>query len=108
MAKYLREAGSQFPDVIYTPTGYLDATDEIMDLINQIKTLQTSKDLVALQELITANSQLKKYIFGAKDINRIDEETINLETYAKNIQQQIFYQTDNPIGHISNQDVWIA
>jgi hypothetical protein len=108
MAKYLREAGSQFPNAIYSPTGFLDATDEIMGLINQIKDLQLEKDTKKIQELINKNSQLKKYIFGAKDINKIDEEIINLERYAKNVQQQIFYQTENPIAHSSNQDVWIA
>ena len=110
MAKYLREAGSQFPNAIYSPTGFLDATDEIMELINQIKKLQLEKDTKKIQELINKNKNLKleKYIFGAKDINKIDEEIVNLERYAKNVQQQIFYQTENPSGHISNQDVWIA
>ncbi len=108
MASYLREAGSQFPDAVYSPTGFIDATDEIAELISQIKTLQSEKDFTAIQELLSTNPQLKKYIFGAKDINKIDEEIVNLERYAKNVQQQIFYQTENPSSHISKGDVWIA
>ena len=107
MANYLREAGSQFPDTIYAPVGYLDATNEIAELINQIKALQSANDFTAIQELLSANPQLKKYMFGSKDINRIDEEIVNLERYAKNVQQQIFYQTENPSSHISKGDVWI-
>ena len=108
MANYLREAGSLFPEKVIQPVGYLDVTEDIIEVVKQVKLYQEEGNLSAIQELLAQNPDLIKYMFGSKSINLIDEERYNLQVYAKNVQQQIFYQESNPVNVMSNGDVWIG
>ena len=108
MANYLREAGSLFPEKVIQPVGYLDVTEDIIEVVKQVKLYQEEGNLSAIQELLVQNPDLIKYMFGSKSINLIDEERYNLQVYAKNVQQQIFYQESNPVNVMSNGDVWIG
>lgn len=107
MVNYSRISGSQFPDKIIEPVGYLDATDEIAEQINTIKQLQAQGKYDEVIETIKAYD-LKKYILSSDVINFIEEELRNVEVYCKSTQQQIFYQYNSPIDYASESDVWIG
>lgn len=108
MANYSYEAGASFPANGVMPlTNFLDATNEIASAINQIKSYQASGDYEALNTFLDAYPNLKRYIINAEVINRIDEETRNVEIYASDKKQQIFYQDDQP-ATVTIGDVWIG
>lgn len=108
MANYSYEAGASFPANGVMPlTNFLDATNEIATAINQIKTYQASGDYEALNNYLALHPTLKRYIINAEVINRIDEETRNVEIYASDRKQQVFYQSDQP-ATTTIGDVWIG
>lgn len=108
MPNYTRTSGSMFPEEIITLTNYQDATNEISSAIAQIKELQAQGDYVAIVDYLELYPDIKRYIIGSDSINLIEEETRNIEIYARNTQQQFFYQTTAPIDVMSEQDVWIG
>lgn len=106
MATYTHEYSS-FPDSLYTRTHYLDANDIIGALITQIRTLQAEGKYTEAQQLITENkTTLKRYLLTTEAINAIEEETRNLEIYAKGHMQSIYYGSEPEVAF--NDDVWIG
>ena len=110
MAKYTHKAGSNFPNEVYTVNNFQDVNTSMAGIINTIKQYQASGNYRAAAQYIQdyASIDLKKYLLDSAAINRIDEETRNLEIYSKNRQQQIFYQETDPEDMLSLGDVWIG
>lgn len=109
MADYTYESGAFFPSSGIMPlTHYLDATNEIAPIINQIKLYQAQGEFEKIQALLDENPIIKRYVFGTEDINRLEEELRNTEIYSKNVEQQIFYQPNSPAVAMSVGDVWIG
>lgn len=108
MASYTYDAGASFPKNGVMPlTNFQDATNEIAVAINQIKQYQAAGNYEAIKNYIARNPELVKYIINAEVINRIDEETRNIEIYAQSKQQQIYYQASQPTN-VTVGDVWIG
>lgn len=107
--EYTRNFGSQFPDNILELRTFLDVDASILQLVNQIKQYQLEGDFFRSQALIDANKEkLDKYMCTSEYINLLDEETRNLEIYAKGVSQTVFYQSESPVGICSKNDVWIG
>lgn len=103
---YTHEYGSQIPNSPMELHNFLDATDEISALINEVKTLQAQGLYAEAANIITANN-LKRYMLTSEYINLIDEETRNLEIMCKTQQQSIYYMDDEP-SFAAIADVWIG
>lgn len=109
MANYTYESGASFPaNGVMTLTHYLDATNEIASAINQIKQWQNAGDYNSIVGYLRTNPGLKKYILSAEAINKIEEETRNVEIFARQNKQQIFYQDTDPVDNMVYGDIWIG
>lgn len=108
MSNYTHEY-SLFPDQLLTRHNFKDADDSIAPIINQIKILQSNGEYDRAAEYIQANKDtLGPYVLGSEYLNTIDEETRNVEIFAKSKKQQIFYQDDEPNDSAYVNDVWLG
>jgi hypothetical protein len=108
MANYTHEY-SAFPAQNLTRHNFKDVDDSIASIINQIKILKANGEYDRAAEYIEANkSTLGPYVLGSEYLNTIDEETRNVEIYAKSKKQQIFYQDDEPGETANTNDVWLG
>jgi hypothetical protein len=103
---YTHEYGSQLPNTPMSLHHFLDATDAISSLINEVKELQAQGLYAEAANVITANN-LKRYMLTSEYINLIDEETRNLEIMCKTNQQSIYYMNNEPAFALIS-DVWIG
>lgn len=107
--KYSRYFGSQFPDQLLELRTFKDVDATVLGLVNQIKTYQLAGDFANAKALIDANATvLAQYMLSPEYINLLDEETRNLEIYAKGNSQSVFYQNEMPLEESSTGDVWIG
>lgn len=109
MPRYTHEF-AQFPNKLLTPHNYKDVTDEIVADIIKIKNYISSGDYASALNYLNEDPSLRQYLMTAEDMNFIDEETRNVEIYAKNVQQQIFYNDpeDDVLTVCSEGDIWIS
>ncbi len=106
MAEFTHEY-SQFPNKVWERRYFKDVDDSIAEVINQIKNLQSQGLYNQAQRIIEQNKDvLGKYIMDTEYLNAVDEETINLEKYAKQQKQSIYFQEAEPDGVLN--DVWIC
>lgn len=111
MSTYSTEAGGHLPNQWPIPlTNYQPINSEegsqLSNLINNIKHLQAIGDYEGAQLLIDDNKTLlSQYVFDTSKINQYVEEIRNIQVYALQHKQQIYYQ--NPTG-IQNGDVFIG
>ena len=108
MANYTHEAGSNYPEQPLELTNYLDADSTIAEVIAQIKTYQAQGKYDKAEQYLAQHPELKKYIFGSSDINKLAEELRNTQIKALSVTQQLFYQNSNPKDFASVGDVWIS
>lgn len=106
MAAYTNEY-SQFPNQLLTLHNYKDVDDTVANEVNQIKTLRLQGKYDKINTIISQRPELKQRVFGAEAINLIEEETRNLEIYAKSKKQQIYYSDVEPDNAVLG-DVWIG
>lgn len=108
MASYTHEYSS-FPDQLLTRHNFKDADDSIASIINQINILKSQGQYSRAAAYIEANKEtLGPYVLGSEYLNTIDEETRNVEIFAKAKKQQIFYQNDEPSDIAFVGDVWLG
>ena len=106
MANYTNEY-SKLPYQIRELHNYKDVDDNIAEIVNQIKNLQSQGLFNQANRLVENNKDvLGKYVFSVEAFNAIEEETRNLEIMCKEKKQSIYYdeQPSNPALY----DVWIA
>ena len=106
MANYTNEY-SKLPYQIMELHNYKDVDDNIAEIVNQIKNLQSQGLINQANRLVENNKDvLGKYVFSVEAFNAIEEETRNLEIMCKEKKQSIYYdeQPSNPALY----DVWIA
>lgn len=108
MSNYTHEAGSKYPNELLTLTNYLDADSTMGDVIAQFKSFQSKGEYSEAAQYLIDNPNLKKYIFGSSDINKLSEELRNTQIKALNVAQQLFYQENSPIDYASSGDIWIS
>ena len=82
MANYTHEAGSNYPEQPLELTNYLDADSTIAEVIAQIKKYQSEGKYDKAEQYLTQYPDLKKYVFGSSDINKLAEELRNTQIKA--------------------------
>ena len=87
---------------------FKDVDNTIAPLINQIKELQANCEYDKVNEIINQNiSNLAQYALSSDYMNAIDEETRNLEIFARSKKQQIYYDEEEP-EYAVEFDIWIG
>ncbi len=108
MAGYTHEY-SAFPAQILTRHNFLDVDDSVANVVNQIKLLQARGEYDKAATYVQQHKdEIGPYVLGSEYLNTIDEETRNVEIYAKANKQQIFYQDTEPETNPSVGDVWLG
>lgn len=99
---------SNFPNKMITRHYFKNVDDNIADVINQINALR-SQGLYNQAARIFDNNKdvLKQYVIDAVTFRTLEEEIYNTQRYAKKIQQQIYFQDDEP-DFCEEDDIWIG
>lgn len=107
MSEYENEF-SQFPLKKITKHNFKNVDDTIASVINQINTLR-SQGLYGQASRIIENNKdtLAQYIVDAVTFRTWEEEIYNTQKYAKQIQQSVFLDEDEP-DECEEGDVWIG
>lgn len=106
MAKYSNEF-SNFPSKVIALHDFKNVDDNIAPIINQINSLRSQGLYNQATRIIQENSDiLSQYIIDAVTIQTMFEEIHNTQIYAKQIQQCIYFDDEEP--ECQEGDVWIG
>lgn len=107
MSQYENEF-SNFPQKLITLHNFKDVDDNIAGIINQINTLRSQGLYNQASRIIENNKDiLPQYIVDAVTFRTWEEEIQNTQKYARKIQQQIYFQDDEP-DYCEEDDIWIG
>ncbi len=99
---------SNFPDELYTLHNYQDADDSVAPLINMIRMYMANGNYTQAKFYIEQNKEvLAPYLLNMETMNGLEEETRNLEIFAKVKQQSVYFSSEEPDEPEVN-DVWIT
>lgn len=106
MANYSTEFSS-FPSKKITKHNFKNINDNIASIINQINTLR-SQGLYGQASRIIENNKdtLAQYIVDAITFRTWEEEIYNTQIYAKQQQQSIYFDAEEP--ECIEGDVWLG
>lgn len=107
MAQYEKEF-TNFPQKLITLHNYKNVDDSIAVLINQINTFR-SQGLYAQAAQIEQNNKelLSPYIIDAVTFRVLEEEIYNTQKYAKQQQQSVFFEDEEP-DYCEEEDIWLG
>lgn len=98
---------SNFPEQLITKHDFVNVDDSTADLINQINSLRANGKLGDAAKLIRENSdRLKNRGADAVIFRTWDEEIHNTQVCAKQKQQVVFTQDEEPECELG--DIWIG
>lgn len=107
MSEYENEF-SQFPLKKITKHNFKNVDDTIASVINQINTLRSQGLYDQASRIIDNNKDtLAQYIVDAVTFRTWEEEIYNTQKYAKQVQQSVFLDEDEP-DECEEGDVWIG
>lgn len=99
---------SQFPLKKITLHHFKNVDDTIAPIINQITALQSQGLYGQASRIVDNNNDvLKPYIIDAIVANTWDEEIRNTQIYAKQVQQCVYLDEEEP-EECQEGDVWIG
>ena len=99
---------SNFPQELITLHHFKDIDDNIADIINQINSLRSQGLYNQAARIIDANKDvLSQYVIDAITFRTWEEEIYNTQRYARKVQQQIYFQEDEP-DYCEEDDIWIG
>lgn len=98
---------SNFPDKKIVLHKFKNVDDNIVSVINNINSSRSQGLYGRTDEIIKENAEiLSQYIVDAATFRTWEEEIYNTQIYAKQKQQCIYFDTDEPDALYS--DVWIG
>lgn len=102
---------STLPASVLPVRNFLDVSTSIGVAIEEIKALQSENKYkeaaLKVQDLKNKGMDITDYFIDSEFLNRMDEETRNLELFCKSRKQSVFYMEAEPITALDN-DVWIS
>lgn len=106
MSQYENEFSS-FPQKLITRHNFKNVDDNIAATINQINALRSQGLYDQAARRIEENKDiLSQYIVDAVTVRTWEEEIYNSQKYAKQAQQSIFFDAEEP-EYCVEDDVWI-
>ena len=107
MSQYENEF-SAFPERLITRHNFKNIDDDtVAKLINQINSYRSQGSYAEAANLIQNNPSLSQYIVDAVTFRTWEEEIYNTQKYAKQQQQSIFFEDEEPDYCLEN-DVWLG
>lgn len=108
MSKYESEY-SNFPTKKITKHNFLNVTDEIASIVNQINMLRSQKQYNKAAQILQDNKEiLLQYIVDAEIFRTWEDEIYNAQKYAKQVQQSIYFEENEEDVDALEGDVWIG
>ncbi len=106
MSKYENEF-SNFPSQKIIKHNFKNIDDSIADTINEINDLRVQGKYNEAADIIRNNQNiLSHYIVDATTFRTWEEEIYNTQTFAKQVQQSIYFDESEP--ECLEGDVWLA
>lgn len=99
---------SNFPQQKITKHNFKNIDDSIAPIIDQINSLRTQGLYNQASRIIDANKDvLAQYVIDAVTFRTWEEEIYNTQRYALKIQQQIYFDDEEP-DYCEEGDIWIG
>lgn len=99
---------SNFPQQKITKHNFKNIDDSIAPIINQINSLRTQGLYNQASRIIDANKDvLSQYVIDAVTFRTWEEEIYNTQRYALKMQQQIYFDDEEP-DYCEEGDIWIG
>lgn len=99
---------SNFPHQKITKHYFKNIDDNIAPIINQINSLRAQGLYNQASRIIDANKDvLAQYVIDAVTFRTWEEEIYNTQRYALKIQQQIYFDDEEP-DYCEEGDIWIG
>ncbi len=107
MAQYETEF-SNFPHKLITLHNFKNVDDNVASIIDQINELRSNGLHNQAARIIENNKDiLQQYIIDAVTIRTHEEEIYNTQKYAKQQQQSVFFEDEEP-DYCEEEDVWLG
>ncbi len=107
MATYETEY-SQFPQELIALHNFKNIDQTIVNLINNINSYRSRGEYAEAASLIDNNKELlSQYIVDATTFRTWEEEIYNAQKYAKQAQQVIYFDDEEP-EYCIEEDVWLG
>lgn len=107
MAQYENEF-TNFPNKLITKHNFKNVDEIAAPLINQINTLRSQKFYAQAAQIMQDNKEfLSPYIIDAVIMRMLEEEIYNTQKYAKQQQQSVFFEDEEP-DYCEEEDVWLG
>ena len=108
MSKYNSEY-SNFPHKKIKKHNFLNITDDIAFIVNQINTLHSQGKYAQAAQILQENKEtLSQYIIDAEIFRTWVDEIYNTQKYAKQVQQSIYFEENEDDVDALEGDVWIG
>ena len=108
MSKQYETEFSNFPHQKITKHNFKNIDDNIAPIINQINSLRAQGLYNQASRIIDANKDvLAQYVIDAVTFRTWEEEIYNTQRYALKIQQQIYFDDEEP-DYCEEGDIWIG
>lgn len=108
MSKQYETEFSNFPHQKITKHYFKNIDDNIAPIINQINSLRAQGLYNQASRIIDANKDvLAQYVIDAVTFRTWEEEIYNAQKYALKIQQQIYFDDEEP-DYCEEGDIWIG
>lgn len=107
MAQYENEF-TNFPHKLIIKHNYKNVDESVATLINQINTLRSQGLYAQAAQIVQNNKELlSPYIIDAVTFRTLEEEIYNTQKYAKQQQQSVFFEDDEP-DYCEEEDIWLG
>lgn len=108
MSKYDSEY-SNFPHKKIEKHNFLNITDDIASIVNQINTLHSQGKYEQAAQILQENKEtLSQYIVDAEIFRTWVDEIYNTQKYAKQVQQSIYFEEHEEDVDALEGDVWLG
>ena len=99
---------SKFPSQKIKLHNFKNIDDNIALVINEINSLRSKGLYNQASRIIEKNKDvLEQYVVDAVTFRTWEEEIYNTQRYAKKVQQQIYFEDEEP-DYCEEDDIWIG
>ena len=107
MASTYETEFSNFPYQKITLHNFKNVDDKIASVINEVNNLRVQGLYNQAQRILDNNKDvLGQYIFDMETLRTIEEEIFNTQRYAKQQQQSVYFEEEEP--DCIEGDVWVG
>ena len=109
MSQYENEF-SNFPQQLITLHNFKNIDDTVGNLINKINSYRSQGAYTEAVNFIQNNPSLSQYVVDAVTFRTWEEEIYNVQKYAKQQQQSIYFEEDEleVLAYVIEGDVWLG